>query len=332
MIKTIVNFFNKTSIIWQTALASAVSWQLAKWSGSKDPFLAPLTAILCLQQSIDKSIRFAFQRVVGTMIGIIVIECIVQFLHVNFWTLFFVILISVSIGYWLNFNQVVVRQISLSVLLVFLLTSHSHEYGIDRLRDTFIGAVISIIVCLFLFPPDFTKKVKQSILTFTDHLSDNFTNTAKWIENGCKIEEGKQIQNNTKNLLNECHQVSTQLESALKNNRLNIYSKKNRARLAEYQQQLLNLRKGYTHISGMVRTTMDWSASGNMTPSDKNIWSQYMHQFAVYIQAWKQTINNQAVYINKQAAQITLPKDMDKIQYRYSLYNAAYEFIQDFKR
>ncbi|MBM7644935.1 uncharacterized membrane protein YgaE (UPF0421/DUF939 family) [Scopulibacillus daqui] len=331
MTKTITQFFSKTSIIWQTALACAVSWQLAKWSGSKDPFLAPLTSILCLQPTIDQSIQFAFQRIVGTSIGILIIECFVQWLNVNFWTLFLVILISVGIAYLMNFNNIVIHQIALSVLLVFLLTRQSHEYAIDRLRDTFIGAVTAVIVCLFLFPPNLTKKVKQSLLTFTDHLSDNFTDFAVWIENGCKIDEGEQIQHHIKQLLKESHQVSSELEKALNHNRLNIFAKKDLVRLSKHQQNLLRLKNGCAHLSGMLRTTMDWASSGSMTPSDRQMWAGYMHQLASYIQAWKQTMNNQSAYFNHMKTDIHLPANMDKIQYRYSLYNAANEFIEDFK-
>ena len=69
---------NKTSLVWKMAIASAVSWEVAKLVGSNHPYLAPLSAILCLQATIDQSIRFSFQRIVGTAIGVILTAYLVS--------------------------------------------------------------------------------------------------------------------------------------------------------------------------------------------------------------------------------------------------------------
>lgn len=52
---------NKTFLIWKMAIASAISWEIAKLAGSHHPYLAPISVILCLQTTINRSIQFSYQ-------------------------------------------------------------------------------------------------------------------------------------------------------------------------------------------------------------------------------------------------------------------------------
>ncbi len=56
---------NKTSLVCKMAIASAVSWEAVKLVCSDHPYLALLSVILCLQPTIDQSIRFFFSSYCG---------------------------------------------------------------------------------------------------------------------------------------------------------------------------------------------------------------------------------------------------------------------------
>ncbi|MDR7237659.1 uncharacterized membrane protein YgaE (UPF0421/DUF939 family) [Neobacillus drentensis] len=56
------NFESKTALVWKMAIASAISWELAKLIGSDHPYLAPISVVLCLQTTIDQSIRYSFHH------------------------------------------------------------------------------------------------------------------------------------------------------------------------------------------------------------------------------------------------------------------------------
>ena len=43
-------FENQSMMIWKIAIASALSWEIAKFTGSQHPYLAPLTIILCIKK------------------------------------------------------------------------------------------------------------------------------------------------------------------------------------------------------------------------------------------------------------------------------------------
>src|SRR3954447_15545406 len=59
---------NESILIWKMAVASAISWEIAKLAGSNHPYLAPLSVILCLQTTVNRSIQFSYHRMVGTVI------------------------------------------------------------------------------------------------------------------------------------------------------------------------------------------------------------------------------------------------------------------------
>ncbi|GMX67425.1 hypothetical protein Elgi_66980 [Paenibacillus elgii] len=58
MTNKMIDFIKYKGVVWKIPLASALSWVLAEWAGSKHPYLAPLTVILSIQLTVDKSIQY----------------------------------------------------------------------------------------------------------------------------------------------------------------------------------------------------------------------------------------------------------------------------------
>ncbi len=164
------------------AIASAVSWEAAKLVGSKHPYLAPLSVILCLQTTIDKSIRFSFHRIVGTAIGVMLTAYLVSHLHMNGWILGLLMLGGTYIAKWLRLDETVLHQVALTILLVFTFERTSKDYVIDRIIDTIIGVIIAILIHMLLFPPDFTKKAAETFQTLAHQLSDILLELSKWVQ------------------------------------------------------------------------------------------------------------------------------------------------------
>ncbi|MEC1520728.1 aromatic acid exporter family protein [Neobacillus niacini] len=67
-------FFNKdlTILAWKLSIGSILSWELSKLLGSHHPYLSPLSVILTIQSSMDKTINLSIKRMMGTIIGLIV--------------------------------------------------------------------------------------------------------------------------------------------------------------------------------------------------------------------------------------------------------------------
>jgi uncharacterized membrane protein YgaE (UPF0421/DUF939 family) len=142
---------NISILIWKLTIGSALSWEVAKLMGSDHPYLAPLSVILSLQSTMDKTVSLSIKRVIGTMIGIIVTVLVASHLSVNGWTLGLLILIGCFIAKYLKLDKKVIHQVALTVLFVFSFEHQTKHYAIDRMRDTLIGVLVAGIIQIVWF-------------------------------------------------------------------------------------------------------------------------------------------------------------------------------------
>lgn len=167
----IADFIRNNGIVWKMPLAAALSWEAAKWAGSNHPYLAPLTAILCIQITVSKSIQFAWQRVIGTIAGVLVTSYIAPYIGLNGWSIGLLLLLGSIIVWRMNLDHAVTIQVAISILLVLYFQSKMPSYPYDRIRDTVIGAVVAVLIHILLFPPDSINTAEQKMIRFADHLT-----------------------------------------------------------------------------------------------------------------------------------------------------------------
>ena len=101
-------------------IGSALSWETAELMNSQHPYLAPLSVILCLQSTYNQTLRLSLKRIIGTIIGILLIVIVSGYLHVNGWNLGLLILVGGFISAWLKFDKVVLHQLAITILCVFV--------------------------------------------------------------------------------------------------------------------------------------------------------------------------------------------------------------------
>ncbi|MEH7627427.1 FUSC family protein [Bacillus sp. FSL R5-0603] len=260
---------NKTSLVWKMAIASAVSWEVAKLVGSEHPYLAPLSVILCLQTTIDKSIRFSLHRIVGTAIGVILTAYLVSHLHMNGLILGLLMLGGTYIAKWLRLDETVLHQVALTILLVFTFERNSKDYAMDRIIDTMIGVIIAILVHMFFFPPNYTKKAAESFQKLAHQLSDILLELSKWVQSEWGQGKGDLVEYKMNNLLQELHTTKEMLQTASQSLKFNPISKKHKIILSRYQIQMQKMNAGYEYISNIVKTLKEWEKEGALSSSDK---------------------------------------------------------------
>lgn len=153
-----------TILIWKMAIGSVLSWEIAKLLGSDHPYLAPLTVILCIQATMQKSMLLSIKRVIGTIIGILVILIIASKMSINGWNLGLLILIGCYISKWLKLDRIIIHQTALTILFVFVFEHQSKDYALDRMTDTLVGVVVTVLIQIIWFR-FFSKNKKQVPIT-----------------------------------------------------------------------------------------------------------------------------------------------------------------------
>lgn len=157
--------------IFKTALASGLSWVIVNtWLGWPYPYFAPLASILTVQLTIAESVKKAWQRLLGTIGGVIVSALISQFMSIGAVSIFIVIAVGMTIGSLLQLPPYINSQAAVSSLMV-LAFSQSKGYALNRITETIIGSITGILANAFIFPPNAISKAEQCILYLSNEAS-----------------------------------------------------------------------------------------------------------------------------------------------------------------
>lgn len=332
---------NKAGIlIFKMAAASGLSWELAKLAGSKHPYLAPLSVILCLQSTVQKSVQYSYQRIIGTIVGVCVTALVAGYLPLNGWTLTLLLLIGTAIMSLMKTNESVLHQTALSVLFVFALTQQSGQYPIDRIRDTMVGVLVAILIHTLVFPPNFTKEAKKPLIQLTGELSDRLITAAVWVRSGCPKGGGQRLNHEVQSFHKSLFQADKEMEKAFKSLKYNPFAKNSCHLLTMYREHLQQVKHGIEFLGKTLKTMELWSSSGYMSPDDRTLWSNQLRIIALYwsdrkeILQRKETEFSAAVpgsqlYADPISLQAKLPMGMEPHQYPVSLYTDTVELLQE---
>lgn len=316
---------NKTTLIWKMAIASALSWEIAKLAGSHHPYLAPISVILCLQTTVNRSIRFSYHRMVGTIIGISVVVFFAPYLNVNGWSLGVLILIGSFIAKWFKRDETAIHQVALTVLLVFVMGHKSGEYPFDRFRDTLIGAIIAVLLHMLISPPNFTEQASKSIQQICTHLTTTFNQISDWVQTSLEINEGYNLQLKTKKLLQELHQVKNYIQVATDSLKYNPKAKKSEKELQECEQRIYYLTQGYTYVSAIVGILMAWSKAGTMTPFQQTLWAKQFKALSPFFQPKE---NPAELGPSCETLLVSLEPEFEKQQFHVALYHETISLLK----
>ncbi|WP_176585867.1 FUSC family protein [Priestia megaterium] len=325
-------------LITKIAVASGVSWEVAKLFGSKHPYLAPLTVILSIQETIQHSAMYAFYRIIGTLFGIASIILIIKHLEVNGWTIGLLLAIGMILPVLLRVHKTIIYQIALTILLVFVFVHKTSYYATDRIRDTIIGALVAVIIQVVIFPPNYVKEANRTLSQFGLHLGQLFAKTAYWVNNNCNMIERKNLMEDTTSLLQELHQVEKEFKKAEKSLRLNPFTKNENQILKKSEQFLVQLKQGYTYISGVLGTFSDWAEADYISTLDRQKWSIQIQMLGKYItEQIEKTSETSPVSkasfdlldLSSIPLQINISPELEFHRYQLSLYNDTIKLMKN---
>ncbi|GMA62960.1 FUSC family protein [Alicyclobacillus fastidiosus] len=271
-------FLEQSAIIWKMALGSAIVWELARLTGSKHPYLGPLTFILCLQATVGQSLRFALYRSLGTVIGVLLMDLFAKSLPVTAWSLALALLVSTALMKLFRANDLLIHQVALSILFVLYFENHSSGYAWDRAKDTLIGAAVSVVFILFLFPPNTLKKTQQAI----DKVVQNLVGTANLVADLLQKNLPNTIRNTAGKLnalLDDVDQITESLKNVEQGAPFLVYVR--RADLDKLTNRCHRLRDGCIHFVTLVRTFTD-----NMNQMERVQWSNRVRSLATEVPAY----------------------------------------------
>jgi uncharacterized membrane protein YgaE (UPF0421/DUF939 family) len=309
-------------VIAKIAAASGLSWELAKLAGSKHPFLAPVSVILCMQTTILQSLRFSYHRLLGTVLGVCITVWAAKYLPINGWTLGLLLVLASFFSLIFERNEIWIRQVALSVALVFALQKQSGLYAMDRIRDTVIGVATAMVIFILVYPPNYSKDAERTLNTLSDRVSKLFEELASWVGSGCQKDQAESLRSEVQSIQNEWLKANKDLKKASDSLKFNPFKNKSQRLVEQNQKWLEKLRKGITFLDRTLYRLTMWSSTSQMTVTEQSGWEKQFQKISSY---W----GNSGTTVPPLEPQVKLAHQAEPFIYPTALYMDTCELLKE---
>jgi uncharacterized membrane protein YgaE (UPF0421/DUF939 family) len=158
--------------ILQAGVAAGLAWVIATdVLGHKQPFFAPVAAIITLGLTISQRGRRAVEVAVGVAVGIAVGDLLVLAIGVGAAQLALVVMLSISFAIFLGSGQMMANQAAVSAALVATIQPPTNGVTFARFLDALVGGAVAVIVSGLLLPANPLRTVRRAARPVLDELA-----------------------------------------------------------------------------------------------------------------------------------------------------------------
>ncbi|MEU2158682.1 FUSC family protein [Streptomyces sp. NPDC019396] len=141
-------------VVARITVTAGVAWQASVWLGAdQPPVFAALVPLFAMRSSPEAAVVTSLSRVLGVVAGVLLGIGVLNVLRPQTLTLALVVGAGLVIGAVLRPGRELNVQVAVSALLVFANPSPA-AYGFDRVWETAVGAVVTVVLGPLLWPPD----------------------------------------------------------------------------------------------------------------------------------------------------------------------------------
>jgi uncharacterized membrane protein YgaE (UPF0421/DUF939 family) len=159
--------------IAQTAVAAAISWELAlQLPNHGRPFFAPIAAAISLNATLGRRGRQAIEMVTGVALGIVVGAVLIAVAGTGWWQILAGTFVSLVVATAAGAPPMVRNQATASTILVVALHVPGSNQGLQRLADALIGGAVAILFARILFPVQPVGLVRDEASALRASLAD----------------------------------------------------------------------------------------------------------------------------------------------------------------
>ncbi|GHJ46342.1 FUSC family protein [Catellatospora sp. TT07R-123] len=156
----------------QAAIAAGGAWWVAHdLIGHRQPYFAPIAAVVTLAISMGQRMRRAFEIVAGNAVGILLGELLVLYIGRGVWQLALVVFLAMSLAVFLGGSAALVSQSASSGILVATLLPTTTDYFLSRFVDAVVGGAVALVVMGLLLPLNPLTVVSRAVAPLLDSLS-----------------------------------------------------------------------------------------------------------------------------------------------------------------
>lgn len=204
----------------RSTAAAVVSYVVAlRLSSEPNPLTAPLTALLVVQVTLYSTLTTSIRRVNSVVVGVLIAIGFSVLVGLTWWSLGLLILASLVVGHLVRVDEFV-PEVAISAMLVLGVTQVANTAW-DRVLETLIGAVVGLLVNLFVAPPVWVGPASAAITDLATRMSRLLNHLGEESLGIVKVEQAAARLHEARRLDNDIAQVDTALRQAEDSLRLN---------------------------------------------------------------------------------------------------------------
>jgi uncharacterized membrane protein YgaE (UPF0421/DUF939 family) len=173
---------SRAFFIAQCALAAAVAWVVARYVfGHKQPFFAPVAAMVCLGFSFGQRLRRVAEVMVGVAVGVGVGDLFVRFFGTGIIQIVFVIALAMSVAVLLGAGTLMATQAGVQAAIVTTLLPDPGA-GFSRWIDAALGGLVALAAAT-IAPAAAIRRPRQQATGVLNELAAILIETADGLRN-----------------------------------------------------------------------------------------------------------------------------------------------------
>jgi uncharacterized membrane protein YgaE (UPF0421/DUF939 family) len=233
-------------------LAAALSWWLATLAGEPRPIFAALVGLVALTGGPFQSLYVAVGRVVGVVAGVLIGLAVLQLDLRLLWLVALGLLLGALAGIPLRVGDRPNIQAAVSALfLIGVSSTGAFHAGVARLWETALGAGVTLIVAVTIWPPHPLREVERRRDGLRDALLTDLARVAEALDGGAALDA------NAMDTMRAHSLDAVRLEQARRALRLNPLRGGDLAAFARVEEEIHLAARVYRHTRSLARDVLD---------------------------------------------------------------------------
>jgi uncharacterized membrane protein YgaE (UPF0421/DUF939 family) len=169
--------------IFQASVSAAAAWLIAtEVLGHRQPFFAPVAAIVTLGITVGQRGQRAAEVAFGVALGIAIADLLVLQIGTGAAQLALVVLLATSAAIFLGSGQMLATQAAVSAALVATLQPPTSGVTFTRFVDALVGGGVALLINALLLPARPVEMVRRAARPVLDELAGALEDIATAIE------------------------------------------------------------------------------------------------------------------------------------------------------
>ena len=247
-------------MLLKAAIATVVAWKVAvHLLGSRQPFYAPMAALLVVDQTMVRSLWASAQRIAAVVLGMVVAWFVGSMVGVTWWSMVPVLLVALLLARWRRLGDHGI-QVPVMVLLSLLTVKGTNtQFTYLTILETVLGGIIGVATNAVVLAPLHIQQPRDAVRALTARVRRLLDDMATGLREGWDADRARKWYDTSTEIVQTAPEVLEAIATGRESTRLNPRHDLRPVDIdwAGYERTVETVRRSQWQISGIARTLVD---------------------------------------------------------------------------